>query len=274
MGQFLRGIMGPLTGEEHGFCGDGFAEGLHEFHPLALAAFNGDGNDDDDDLDPLPNPPAFGDANTQAAVNRYFEDLNRTHQRNNRKQQTYRKRLEAAESKVAKLPPEGAIVLTADEGKVWESYKGLGAPADIQTKLGERDTLSQQVEESRKRDHLGAVAQAAGYKPTVLAKFFGDREYEVRDVSETKDGKTVTTKVAFIKDGNAFTPLTDYAKTAWADELPALVATGNSTGGGTGHTTALPPQHSGGSNGGGGTLDQFLANREKAVTEVKSPFAQ
>lgn len=139
-----------------------------------------------------------------------------------------------------KQTPEGATVLTGDDAAAFAAYRALGAPADVQAKLVERDTLAGQVAEARKREHLAAVAQAAGFKPNVLARFYGDREYELRD--QTIDGKAV--KVAFVKDdGGTFRPLAEYAEAEWADELPALRAAtgGNGNGGGTTAGVRVPP---------------------------------
>lgn len=168
------------------------------------------------------------------------------------------------ESLRARVPGEGAIVLTGDDAAAWGAFKELGKPDEVKAKLGQVETLSGELAGLKRDATLRDVAGAAGYKFTVLKQLGADREYELRDVTDPQ-GKAA--KAAFIKDGDTFKPLAEFAQAAWADFLPALQA-GAGQGGGTGGQggTQYPPQ--GGGTGATGKQDAasaYLASQRYAV---------
>lgn len=142
-----------------------------------------------------------------------------------------------------KVPADGAVVLTGADVAAWDAYKALGKPDDIKQGLDERTQLQGQLSGAQRAETLRTVAEAVGYKPAVLsnldrmAKAEGkELAFSVRD--EQRDGKAV--KVAYVKDGDKETPITDYAQSNWADFLPALSAQGAQQQG-----TRYPAQHAG-----------------------------
>lgn len=173
-----------------------------------------------------------------------------------------------------KVPPEGAVILNADEAKDWQAYRELGAVTDVKQGLEQRTQLQGQLDEAKRGETLRTVAEAAGYKPSVLAQL--DRiakaegkalAFDVRE--QTVDGKQV--QVPFVKDGDKESALAEYAATQWADFLPALTVQAQQqqqTG------TRFPPQHPGG-NGGGkpkDLVDKFVAEQNEKASAVKNPL--
>lgn len=140
-----------------------------------------------------------------------------------------------------RVAPEGAVILTGDDATTYTAYQALGKPDELKTRLGERDQFQGELTTLRRDALLRDVAQAAGFKPTVLKTLGGDREYEFREVEV--DGKPV--KQPFIKDGEEFKPLSTYAEQQWGDFLPALRATNGSEASRPTGGIAWPPQPSG-----------------------------
>jgi hypothetical protein len=116
------------------------------------------------------------------------------------------------------LPAEGATVLTSEQAAAYQAYQQLGALADVQTALKERDTTAGDLKTLKRDLELRDVAAVSGYNLDVLRTLAGDAAFLIKD--ETKDGKSA--KVVTVKDGDKETPLDDYAKTKWAAFLPAL----------------------------------------------------
>lgn len=145
-----------------------------------------------------------------------------------------------------KQVPEGAVVLTGADVTAYEAYAALGKPDEVKARLTERDTLAAEVAATKREKSLAEVAEAAGWNPAPLKRIGADREYELRDA--TADGKAV--KVPYIKDGDTFKPLAEYAASEWSDVLPALQASGNGqsngNGGGQGGGVTYPAQRGGG----------------------------
>ncbi|HEU5099212.1 MAG TPA: hypothetical protein VFU22_09340, partial [Roseiflexaceae bacterium] len=120
------------------------------------------------------------------------------------------------------LPGQGAVVLTPEQATQWQAYVQLGAPDALTSQLKERETFQGQLQGFQREKLLGEVASVAGYKASVLGKLPGADKlgFEIRE--STVDGKPV--KSVVVKDGDKETPLADYAKSTWADFLPALQA--------------------------------------------------
>ena len=122
----------------------------------------------------------------------------------------------------AQLPAQGAVVLTPEQAQTWQSYQQLGAVDVLTNALTERTALQGQLSGIQREKHLADVAGVAGYKASVLGQLPGADKltFEVRE--SVVEGKPI--KAVVVKDGTAETPLDAYAKTHWADFLPALQA--------------------------------------------------
>lgn len=180
-----------------------------------------------------------------ASPERLAEKLEEAHGENFRLRETNRGLRGENDTLKGKVPAEGAVVLTGEDAAAWGVFQGLGKPDEVKTKLGQVETLTGELTGLKRDATLRDVAAAAGYKFTVLKQLGADREYELRDVT---DGEGKATKTAFIKDGDTFKPLAEFAQTAWSDFLPALAATTSGQGatGGQGGGTTYPAQNGGG----------------------------
>lgn len=123
----------------------------------------------------------------------------------------------------AQAPAEGSVVLTREQAAQWTAYQQLGAPDALTTQLQQAQAAAQQLAGLQRQELIRAVADAAGYKASVLGQLPGsaDLAFEVREA--TVDGKV--TKTAFVKpkDG-AEVALSTYAQQHWTDFLPSLTA--------------------------------------------------
>lgn len=123
----------------------------------------------------------------------------------------------------AKLPPEGAVVLSRADAERWSAYTALGKPDELSAALSERDALKADLSKRDRTEQLRAAAQAAGYKPSVLERLAPDgAAFSVREVTG-EDGQV--TQVAYLKTPEGQEqPLTEWAQANAADFLPALSA--------------------------------------------------
>lgn len=178
--------------------------------------------------------------------------------------------------------PNGALVLSADEKKVWDSIKAANIPIE---KIVERVKLADTLEAQQREHDFGKLvddgAAAVKFNASVLRGLLRDKGYslELRDVLQT-DGKT-TAKMPYIRKANddkaAWEPLATAAEREFKDYLPALKAlpqgggaggTGNGTGAGATQgvaTHAMPSQSSASTSqgDGGSAVDQHLARMQK-----------
>lgn len=124
-----------------------------------------------------------------------------------------RDKRKAAEEHAQKLVPEGAIVLTPEDAKVFEAYKQLGKPGDLKTALESKGTAEQELAALKRRE---VIREAAGDKlnAKALMKFLPDTA-EIT-ASDGKDGKvyTITTRDG---DKEVKTPLVDWVKNVETD---------------------------------------------------------
>jgi len=129
----------------------------------------------------------------------------------------------------AQIPKDAALILTKADAERWKAYSELGKPEDLKTQL---DALSKEAEQGRnlKRSQLYRdVADAYGYKHSVLSKLLSTDGLEVVFNPEAprkllKDGKEVEAKgTATVKDsGGKELALEAYAAERWVDFLPSL----------------------------------------------------
>lgn len=128
---------------------------------------------------------------------------------------------EKARELEAKLPPEGAVILTGDQAKAWETYTALGKPEDVKRIKTEHADYAVQLTGLKRDEELRSVAETAGVKFPVLKTIAGNLAFETRPVKDAKTGKE--NPVVHVKDGDAEpVPLDDYAAAHWKDFLPAL----------------------------------------------------
>lgn len=122
------------------------------------------------------------------------------------------------------IPAHGAVVLSGEDATRWQAYSAMGAPADLQTALTERDQARTELGALKRDLELRDVAAIGDgtqpYKLAVLKQLVGAAEFVIKD--ELANGQTV--RKVFVKDGDKETPLGDYAKAKWPDFLPALQA--------------------------------------------------
>jgi hypothetical protein len=142
---------------------------------------------------------------------RVAELLHRENYTEREQNRALKEQLAAAQGKV---PAEGAIVLTPEQAQAWQAYSGLGDIASIQAAIAERDTTKGELATIKRDLELRDVASIANYKPAVLRQLAGDAQFVIKEA----DGK----RSVSVKDGDKETPIADYAKTKWADFLPAL----------------------------------------------------
>jgi hypothetical protein len=171
-------------------------------HPL-FEADKGDAGGGSPAPAPAPDPLASfqnllaRSSSAEQLANRLFEE-NHSH----------RTRIRELE---AKVPAQGAMVLTAEQAAQWQSYQQLGAPDQVQTTIQKAKKLERDLE-------LRDVASAAGYSVDVLRTLAADLAFEVRD--EQKDGKPA--KAVYVKVDGKDIPAETYAAEQWAAFLPAL----------------------------------------------------
>lgn len=164
------------------------------------------------------------------------------------------------------LPAQGAMVLSGDQATQWQSYQQLGAVADLQTALKDRDSAQGELANLRRDALIRDVAEVAGYKASVLGKLPGADKlaFEVR--ATEKDGKPV--KSVVIKEGDKETPLADYAKAQWADFLPALTAGQSQQPAGTSFV-----QQSAGGTAAASPLDDYAKRFQEQRDKAANPLA-
>lgn len=183
---------------------------LFNLRPL-FEADKGDGGGNQGGGSPAPAAASAGDplAAFQRLLDRSGSDAASLARQLFDENYRYRDRIRELERSV---PAQGAVVLSADDAKLWDAYKQLGAPGDVVKSLTEGRSLRRDLE-------LRDVASAAGYNADVLRTLAGELGFEVK--AETKDGKAVQTVYVKGADGQP-TPLETYAAAQWAAFMPAL----------------------------------------------------
>lgn len=111
------------------------------------------------------------------------------------------------------LPAEGTIILSKEDGELWQKYQALGKPEELEGVKAENATI-------KRGQLLSQVAEAHKYKVGVLQTLAGDLAFELREVDENGHKR----KVAFVKVDGQDKALPDYAKEKWGDFLPSLEA--------------------------------------------------
>lgn len=168
------------------------------------------------------------------------------------------------------IPGSDSLILDKDQAALWQTYQTLGDPNDLRTALSERDQAQGDLAQMRSSATIREAADTAGYKPSVLAgldrQSGGALKFETREV-DRQDGTKV--KVAYVQNGDdQAVPLSDYAKSNWADFLPALQVESQEQRRGT----RYPPQSSGGKPPASDLVDTFLQEQDEANKRIKNPL--
>ena len=119
----------------------------------------------------------------------------------------------------AKLPADGSVVLTGDDAKQWDAYRGLGKPEDVRKTVREHGEQGTRLAGLERDETLRGVAEKAGVKFAVLKRLAGSAEFVAAKATDAKTGKE--REVVTVKDGDAEPiPFDDY----FADFLSSLRA--------------------------------------------------
>lgn len=192
-----------------------------------------------------------------------------------------------------RVPPEGAIVLTAEQGKLWAVLldRKIDSPDKLAAALDEAGTLKEQIA-SRDFDTLIATAAEVGEFPVGtlrdLVKARGLRpEIRTESVEVTEGGEKKRTQVQVVylgtgKDGEQALRLNEYVEQK-APEYATLIGTAKVEGGvAKGVTTTTPDstagrrvasQASASKGGGGATSDAVKATLERNRARAQGPNA-
>jgi hypothetical protein len=197
---------------------------MNRLNRILLDPKGGEGDKGDPTPTPTPTPPPK-DFDPQVAIREAVAkhgDAERAlgyFLRDNRK---YRK--DMAELR-AKLPPEGAVVLSGDDAKAWDEYRALGKAGDLKAALGERDRFRDEADGLRRAEVYKQAAEAHGYKAPVLSRLASQEKLQI-EIKEEKVGAR-TAQVAYVKGVDdkgkeTATKLPDYAARAWPEFLDSL----------------------------------------------------
>jgi hypothetical protein len=125
----------------------------------------------------------------------------------------------------ARIPAEGAVVLSGDDAARWRSYQELGKPDDLKKIVREHGEFSKENGRLKRTTELDDIADLAGYKRSVFRTVAGDTAFVVTEEKkrDASTGKDVVVRVPHVKgEGDETTPLSEYAEAHWTDFLPSL----------------------------------------------------
>lgn len=137
----------------------------------------------------------------------------------------------------SKLPPDGAVVLSGDDAKRWETYRSLGDdPAKIKEAL---DSGAQAIEwkSNHERDQsYSAAAKAGGYNEPLFKRLAAQDGIKVVTKEEANAAGKKVARPYVVNDKGKETALADYVAANWGELADAL-------GGGAGARRAgMPPR--------------------------------
>ncbi len=139
----------------------------------------------------------------------------------------------------------------------------MGKPDDLRKTISDKDKLQGELGTLQRDGVLRDVAEAAGYKFTVLKDLDGKAKlsYAVKEIEQ--DGKKV--KAVFVQpEGGQEQALEAYATATWADYLPALRTTAATQ---TAPGTRYPAQNAGSKPPG------ELTSKQVAMNTLKKAYA-
>jgi hypothetical protein len=169
----------------------------------------------------------------------------------------------------AQAPAQGAVVLQGEQAAQWTAYTALGKAEELKAAIEARSAAEGRLTALEREATLRTVAEASGYKASVLGQLPGasDLTFAVREVEA--DGKKTPT--AFVTDtAGQEHALTAYAQQHWADFLPALAA---SQGGTAGQGASFVRQATGGS-APSSPVDAFIQQSNERRDKAPSPLAR
>jgi hypothetical protein len=123
----------------------------------------------------------------------------------------------------AKLPGEGAVVLSGDEAKNWEKFKAMGDPKDVAKKLGDGEAAIKDIGDIRLSQGYRDAAEAGGYKPALFERMAKQDGLKVSVKSVEQNGKSVRSAFVVGEDGKE-TPLKSYVDSEWKDFAAEITA--------------------------------------------------
>jgi len=130
-----------------------------------------------------------------------------------------------------KLPTDGSVLLSPEEGEAWEAIAAIGPIEAVISQLNKSVDTENELNKMKRQATLAEIAEhvAPGvkFKPSVLAKLDAEIPglvYEVR-TTKNEDGTESKSTVVKYKDGESTkeAPLSDFAKDKWGDFMPSLV---------------------------------------------------
>jgi hypothetical protein len=174
-------------------------------------------------------------------------------------------------------PEDGAVILTADEGKIFQQLVGeKGTIKDLAEKIAKSGELEQKVAAQERKQTIDQAAKALGFKPAVLEKLADGLEIELKTVPKTdpKTGGIVDSIVPFVKQESGAKPLLDFATESWKEFMPSLQ---EKTDAGTPFGGAPGVQYpaSGGSGGASepdNVVDKFIKQTSEARAKGTNPL--
>ena len=144
-------------------------------------------------------------------------------------------RLQIEIDAVKKQVPEGGIILTAEQNKVYESYKALGKPTDLTTAISERNTLKSTAALRDRETQLRDAASAHDMNPNLLVRLALQDNLVVDEIRKEGEGDEAV-KIAYVRvdeEGSKPVRLDHYAKEEWSElgELSSDLESGAKGGG-------------------------------------------
>lgn len=137
--------------------------------------------------------------------------------------------------------PADAVVLTGDDARAWEAYRGLGKPDEVTRALDTAKADRAWRSERESADHIGQMAAAVGYNARLLTLALNERpdaKLELREVTVSEGGREVKKSVPHVVVGTGDAakaePLTAFA----TREFPDLPFTATASGAGNGTPSA------------------------------------
>lgn len=178
-----------------------------------------------------------------------------------------------------------SVILSGEDRKAWERYKALGKVEEVEKRVQEHASLTQDVEGYRLKESISPVAEAHGFNKDAVTALIKDKQLKatVRDRTGAKDGEPKQ-EILITEPGEGKTPVpfSDYAKT-----LPVYVQAGLTAGveegeskesGSKGASTFIkqtPADSNGGASGGkprgSGTKDARVETREQLSQKYLTP---
>jgi hypothetical protein len=204
-----------------------------------------DGSDDTDDADPDEDGDS-GNGRVQGTtfergfnnlLERFGNNARRVAEHLYRQDYKHRENLRLARGEVeqlkTKLPRDGSRTVDRNTYRELESYRKLGKPAELQSKLSSGEQAAKALKGREKDDQLRDVAEVTKWNYKALKGAASDLDYVVKEVEDGKGGKV---KQAFVVTRNG-EQATEVAAPEWFQSnrdflMPALTA-GTNGGGGT-----------------------------------------